>query len=158
MICEEKKHPNKHPHGTLCLATETCETVTLIRKPSDLLRMTFLLLLFYNCIVQMRFLPWEIRVAFSGESQPRQSRATQPTVRTGCFSVSKIHRTLTWTTGSLTCPQMLMQAIAHGGVRTHVRESVLKVDSGRKIPFRTGESNLRHQWHQHRDQSEWTEA
>ena len=30
-----------------------------------------------------------------------------------------------------------------GDVRTHVRESALKVDSGRKIPCRTGESNLR---------------
>ena len=34
------------------------------------------------------------------------------------FSVSLIHRTLTWTTGSLTCAHMLMHAIAHGGVRT----------------------------------------
>ena len=33
-----------------------------------------------------------------GESQLRQSYATQPTVRAGCFSVSIIHRTLTWTT------------------------------------------------------------
>ena len=36
---------------------------------------------------------------------------------------------------------MLIHAIAHGGVRTHVKESALKVDSGRKIPCRTGESN-----------------
>ena len=39
-----------------------------------------------------------------------------------------------------------MHAIAHGGVQTHIRESALKVDSGRKIPCRTGESNL-HQQH-----------
>ena len=56
----------------------------------------------------MEFLPWEIRVAFPGESQLRQSRATQPTVHAGCYSVSIIHRTLTWTTGSLTCAQMLI--------------------------------------------------
>ena len=31
------------------------------------------------------------------------------------------------------------------GVRTHVTESALKVDSGRKIPRRIGESNLRQQ-------------
>ena len=37
---------------------------------------------------------------------------------------------------------MLMHAITRGGVRTHVRESALKVDSVRKIPCRTGESNL----------------
>ena len=35
-----------------------------------------------------------------------------------CFSVSLIHRALTWTTGSLTCAQVLMHAIAHGCVRT----------------------------------------
>ena len=51
-------------------------------------------------------------------SQLRQSRATQPMMHGGCFSVSIIHRTLTWTTGSLTCAQMLMHAIAHGGVGT----------------------------------------
>ena len=47
--------------------------------------------------------------------------------------------------GSLTCAQMLMHAIAHGGCTDTVRESALKIDSGRKIPLRTGESNLR-QW------------
>ena len=36
---------------------------------------------------------------------------------------------------------MLVHAMAHGDVRTHVRESALKVDSGRQIPCRTGESN-----------------
>ena len=35
-----------------------------------------------------------------------------------------------------------MHAIAHGDVRTHVRESALKVDSGRKLPCRTRVSNL----------------
>ena len=38
-----------------------------------------------------------------------------------------------------------MHAIAHGGYTDTVRESALKVDSGRKIPYRTGESNLRQQ-------------
>ena len=103
----------------------------------------FFFLTFYNCIVPMGFLPWEIRVAFPGESQLQQSGATQPSMHAGCFSISIIHRTLTWTTGSLTCAQMLMHAVAHGGVQTHVKESALKADSGRKIPSRTGESNLR---------------
>ena len=94
----------------------------------------------------MGFLPWEIWLAFSGESQLQQSHATHPTVHAGCFSVSKIHQTLTWTTGSLTCAQMLMHATAHKGLWTHVRESALKVDSGRKIPCCTAESNL-HQQH-----------
>ena len=102
---------------------------------------------FYSCIAPMGFFPWEVRVAFPGESQLRQSRATKPTVHAGCFSVSIIHRTLTWTTRSLTCAQLLMHAIAHGGVRKHVKESALKVNSGRKIPCRTGESNLRQRRH-----------
>ena len=37
----------------------------------------------------------------------------------------------------------VMPAFAHGGVRIHVKESALKVDSEKKIPCRTGESNLR---------------
>ena len=81
---------------------------------------------------------------FRGESQLKQGRVTQPTAHAGCFSIYIIHRTLTRTTGSLTCAQMLMHAVAHG-VRTHVRESALKVDSGKEIPCRIGESNLR-QW------------
>ena len=76
------------------------------------------------------------------KSQLRQSRATQPTLHAGCFSVSIIHRTLTWTAGSLTCVQMFTRAIAHGGVRTHVRESAQNVDSGRKIPGCTRKLNL----------------
>ena len=101
---------------------------------------------FYNCVVPMGFLPWEIRVAFHEESQLRQSRATQPSAHAGCLSVSVIHRTPTGTKGSLTRAQMLMRAMAHRGVRTHVRKSALKFDSGgKKIPCRTGESNLR-QW------------
>ena len=38
---------------------------------------------------------------------------------------------------------MLMHAIVHRDARTPVRESALKVDSGREIPRRTGELNLR---------------
>ena len=73
---------------------------------------------FHNCIVPVGFSPWEIRVAFPGESQLQQSCTTRPTVHTGCFSVSIIHWTLTWTTGSLMCAQTLMHMIARGGIRT----------------------------------------
>ena len=82
------------------------------------LKKNFFIYTFYNCIAPVGFLPREIRVGFPRESQLRHSRATQPTVHAGCFSVSIIHRTLTWLKGSLTCAQMLMHAIAHGGVRT----------------------------------------
>ena len=47
-----------------------------------------------------------------------------------------------WTTGFFTCAQMLKHATAQGGVQTPEEESALKVDSGRKIPCCTGESNL----------------
>ena len=72
--------------------------------------------------------------------------ATQPTVHAGCFSVPIIHQTLTQTAESLACAQVLMHAIAHGGVQTLFREFALKVDSGTKIPCHSRESNL-HQWH-----------
>ena len=49
---------------------------------------------FYNCIVPMGFLTWEIRVAFPGESVA----LPQPTVHLGCFNVFIIHRTLICTT------------------------------------------------------------
>ena len=103
----------------------------------------FLNTFFYNCIVQMGFLPWKIQVAFPGKSQLQQGHAIQPRVHARCSSVSIIHRTLTWTTGSLTCAQM--ETHARGCMDT-ARESALKVDSGRKIPCHTTESNL-HGWH-----------
>ena len=61
----------------------------------------FLKMYFYNYIVLFEFF-----------------RATQLMEHAGCFSVSIRHRTLKWTTGSLTCAQLLMHAIAHGGGRT----------------------------------------
>ena len=89
---------------------------------------------FYNCIVPLGLLQWEIRVAFPGENRLRQSHATQPTVHAGCYSVCTIHRTLTWTTGSLTCSQR----------RTPLESLHRKLSlwEKKKIPYRTGESNL----------------
>ena len=82
----------------------------------------------------MRFLLWEIRVAFPGESQLWQSRATQPRVHAGCFSVSimTIHRTLTWTSESLMCAQIWMRAIVHGGVQTPFESLHWKLTLGEK--------------------------
>ena len=116
------------------LTSDSKSTAKIISRRNIFHEITF----FFTTIAPSGFPPWDIRFAFQG-----QSRATQPAMHTGCFSVSIIHGTLTWTTGSLTCAQMLMHVTAHGGVRTHVRESALKVDCGRKIPCRTGESNLR---------------
>ena len=63
----------------------------------------FLFLLFTTVLSQWDFYHGKFGLPFPGESQLRQSRATQLTVHGGCFSVFIIHRTLTWTTGSLTC-------------------------------------------------------
>ena len=76
---------------------------TSLRSPCSYLALFFFP---YKCIVLIRFLPWEIWVAFPGESQLRQSRATQHMEHAGRLSVYTIHRTLPWTTGSLTCAQM----------------------------------------------------
>ena len=57
-------------------------------------------------------------------------------VRAGYVRVAIIHRTLTWTTGSLTCAQMLMRVIAHGGrTDTRKRESALKNGLWEKNPL-----------------------
>ena len=64
-------------------------------------------------------------------------------LRAGYVCIATIHRTLTRTTGSLTCAKMIIDAIAHTGCSDTERESALKVDAGKKVPSRTWESNLR---------------
>ena len=71
----------------------------------------------------MGFLSWEIQVVFPRECN---SQATQPTVHARCLSVFIIRRALTWTTGSLTCAQILMHAIADGGCSDTVSECAVK--------------------------------
>ena len=94
--------------------------------------MPFHFISFYNCIVPLEFLPWEIWATFPGESQLQQSHTTQATVHAKCFSVSIIQQTLTRTTGSLTCTQMLMHAAAHGGVLTPQESPHWKATLGEK--------------------------
>ena len=70
------------------------------------------------------------------QGKPAVTESCYPTydapVQAWCFSVSIIHQTLAWTTGSLTCVQMLMYANAQGGRTNNVRESALKADCGKK--------------------------
>ena len=103
----------------------------------------YLLLLFIPILSLWDFSHGKIGLLSLGKASC--DRVALPKLRCmlGVLSVPIIHRTPSWTTGFLTCAQMLIHAIAHGGVRTHVKESALKVDSGRKIPRDTGESNLR---------------
>ena len=49
---------------------------------------------------------------------PSPEKASCDRVALPAYDASMIDRTLTWTTGSLTCTQMEMHAIAHGGVGT----------------------------------------
>ena len=71
------------------------------------LRPDLLLLYFFTTLSsQWNFSHRKFGLLSPRESQLRQSRVTQPTVRAWCFSVFTIPRTLTWTTGSLTCAQM----------------------------------------------------
>ena len=53
-------------------------------------------------------------------------------VRAGYVCVAIIHRTLAWTTRSLSCAQMLMHAIVHGDVRTPKESLHWKLSFGRK--------------------------
>ena len=135
--------PKPWPPAKDSKATPSHKDTVSFKLRSDRLWIQNYFSTFYNCIVPMWFLLWEIRVAFPGESQLRQSRATQPTSLAGCFSVSIIHRTLTWTTGSFMYAQIFNISDCTHGCADTVRESALKVDCGRKIPCRTGESNLR---------------
>ena len=82
---------------------------------------------FTTVLSQWDFSHGKFRLRSLGEASCG-SCTTQPMVHAGFFSVSLIHQTLTWTQGSLMCAQMLMHAIAHGAVQTHVRESAWKVD------------------------------
>ena len=91
----------------------------------------------------MGFLPWEMRVAFPGESQLRQSRATKPTVHAGCFECFHNPPNSDVDCGIFNVLTDISARDSTRGVQTHVRESALKVDSGKKIPCHTGESNLR---------------
>ena len=91
----------------------------------------------------MGFLPLEIQVAFPGESQLLQSRATQPKVHAGCFSVSIINPT----NSDMNYRVFNVRTDANAcdctrGCTDTVEKSALKVDSGRKVPCCTGESNL----------------
>ena len=65
----------------------------------------FLLLLFTTVLSQWDFSHGKFRVPSRGKASCN-SCATQPRVHAGCFSVFKIQRNLTGTTGSLACTQM----------------------------------------------------
>ena len=86
---------------------------------------------------------WGIGVAFSGKvQQPQEQRYPFLSV---CAVVSCVQTIVCGCQclGFLTCAQLLMHAIAQGSYTDTVRESALGVNSGRKIPWRTGDWNPR---------------
>ena len=79
---------------------------------------------FFKSLFTAVLFQWDISQGKIGFAFPRgKPAATESRYPTygACwvfFSASIIHRTLTWTTWSLTCAQMLTYAITRGGVRT----------------------------------------
>ena len=70
------------------------------------------ILFFTLCCPNGTFFPWEIRVAFPKEMNYN--------VHAGSFRVPAIHRTLTWTTWSLTCARhRSYAAYSHSGLAGH---------------------------------------
>ena len=94
------------------------------------IHLTFLKL-FTTVFSQWDFSSGKFRLPSPGKASC-DSHATQPMVHAGCFGVSIIHQTLTWTLGLLTFAQMIMHMIAHGGVRTKWESLHWKMTLGEK--------------------------
>ena len=83
--------------------------------------MTWQTFIFKTVFPHRDFLHEKFRLHFPGKGSC--DRVALPNLRymLQCFSVFVILRTLTWTTGSLTCAQMLMYAMHTGMHRHHKR-------------------------------------
>ena len=68
---------------------------------------------FYTCIIPTGFLPWEIGLAFAGESQLRQSRAIPPPLRSGELRTQRLkaHLVRTWSLNVLSLKHWVGQYI-----------------------------------------------
>ena len=105
-------------HRCLKFRFFVCLFFTEEKKHEYFLLLRFLLLLFTTVLPRWDFSSTGNSDCFpQGKPAATESRYPSP-VHAGCLSVSLIHRSLIWTKGSLKCAQMLMHAIAHGGVRT----------------------------------------
>ena len=100
----------------------------------------FLLLLFTTVLSQWEFSHGKFGLLSPGKASCDRVALPNLLCMLGVFSVSVIHQTLTWTTGSLTCTQMLMHAIAHGGgdIRTPWESLHWKLTVGEKSPAAPG--------------------
>ena len=77
---------------------------------------------------------------FPKGNSERQLRYQQPMVHAGCFNVSLIHSDMDYRIFNMSKDVNTCDCI--GGVWTHVGETALKVDFGRKVPYRTEELSL----------------
>ena len=81
----------------------------LARSPPSAADFLFFYIFFLHCVIPMGLFPhWEFRVGFPPQGKPAATEPRYPTVidykvHARSFRVSVIHRTLTRTTGSLTC-------------------------------------------------------
>ena len=100
----------------------------------------------YTLLSQWEFFTWEIRVAFPKKSQLQQSRAIQPLinykVHAGSFRVSITHRTLTWTTGYLTCAPAHSYACVYTrglGTSTAIQHNIMAMLHSTRLEGRKGD-------------------
>ena len=98
---------------------------------------------FNNRIVPTEFLPWGVRVAFP-QGKPAATESRYPTYG-ACWMFKCFHNP---PNSDMDYRFFIVRGdvnacdFSRGSTDTE-RETALKVDSGRKIPCRTGESNLR---------------
>ena len=123
----------------ICLCLCVYRNQCLITGRGDRLVITFLLLLLLIAVLsQWDFSHGKFWLLSPGKAIC-DSHATQPMVHAWCLSVSIIYRTLAWTFNM--CTDVNTCDCTWGYMDT-VRETALKVDSGRKMPPCTRELNL----------------
>ena len=101
----------------------------------------FVLYYFTTVLSHWDFSCGKFGLLFPGKASCDRVTLPQPAVHAGCFSVSIIHRTLTWTTGSLKCAQMLIHTVAHV-VYTHRKRVCTESWLWERNPLPQGKSNL----------------
>ena len=129
----QKRAMNKlrYRHAVWCHSLISCRLTVF----GD--RLLYLSICFFNTSSPLR----EIRVTLPAEGTAA-ARAALPIPISVC-SIVRVSKQ--WCGcpcfGFLTCTRVQMHAMAHWGCTDTVRESALEVDSGRRIPCRTVDSN-----------------
>ena len=131
----QKRAMNKlrYRHAVWCHSLISCRLTVF----GD--RLLYLSICFFNTSSPLR----EIRVTLPAEGTAA-ARAALPIPISVC-SIVRVSKQWCGCTcfGFLTCTRVQMHAMAHWGCTDTVRESALKVDSGRTVPCRTVDSNPR---------------